>query len=174
MLALYLGGARSGKSALAEAAAIEAEQQGMKVVYVATATPSRSMAARIALHQQRRPLTWRCVEEPLALAQLLTEANANAVILVDCLTLWLTNQLLADADLALEQQRLLTALAVTPASVLLVTTEVGHSLIPDDPLSQAFVVAAGELHQAIAALADQVHWCVGGFATELKAGSDQR
>ncbi|TKB50072.1 bifunctional adenosylcobinamide kinase/adenosylcobinamide-phosphate guanylyltransferase [Ferrimonas aestuarii] len=171
MLSLYLGGARSGKSTLAEEAAFAVEAKGKRILYVATAERHPSMAERIELHQRRRPASWYCIEEPRALAQLLlNEGKPNTLILVDCLTLWLTNQLLAEADMALEQRKLLQVLAQvkSQAEVVLVSTEVGHGLIPDDALTQNYVAAAGELHQGIGEIADALWWCSAGRGIEVK------
>ncbi|BDY05241.1 bifunctional adenosylcobinamide kinase/adenosylcobinamide-phosphate guanylyltransferase [Ferrimonas sp. YFM] len=165
MIHLYLGGARSGKSSLAEDRAYRWPGQ---VVYVATARSHPSMAERIELHRKRRPVSWHCIEEPLALAELIAQAQAGQLLLIDCLTLWLTNQMMAEADLNQARDQLVTALASSAAEVVLVSTEVGQGLIPDDPMSQAFVAAAGELHQAIAQEANSVTFCQAGHPIVLK------
>ncbi|USD39381.1 bifunctional adenosylcobinamide kinase/adenosylcobinamide-phosphate guanylyltransferase [Ferrimonas sp. SCSIO 43195] len=167
MISLYLGGARSGKSGLAEDWCLASDK---RVLYVATARSHPSMAERIELHRQRRPAHWRCVEEPLNLVRLLQQANADELLLIDCLTLWLTNQLLAGVDLDNEIDRLGRALSQCSAEVVLVSTEVGQGLIPDDSLSRSFVCASGQMHQAIAAIAQRVQWCQAGIEQPLKDG----
>ncbi|TKB50276.1 bifunctional adenosylcobinamide kinase/adenosylcobinamide-phosphate guanylyltransferase [Ferrimonas sediminicola] len=165
MIHLFLGGARSGKSSLAEALCHRWPGQ---VVYVATARSHPSMAERIELHRRRRPQSWHCVEEPLALARLLAEAGEDQLLLIDCLTLWLTNQMMAGACLDQATEGLIGALSACRAEVVLVSTEVGQGLIPDDPMSRAFVVAAGELHQGIARVADRVSFCQAGHPIPVK------
>ncbi|SDJ77977.1 adenosylcobinamide kinase /adenosylcobinamide-phosphate guanylyltransferase [Ferrimonas sediminum] len=168
MISLYLGGARSGKSGLAEAWCLASSQ---RVLYVATARSHPSMAERIELHRQRRPDHWRCIEEPLNLVRLLEQADADELLLIDCLTLWLTNQLLAGVDLDREIDRLCRALGQCRAQVVLVSTEVGQGLIPDDSISRRFVSASGQMHQAIAAIARRVQWCQAGIERPLKEGA---
>ncbi|QIZ76267.1 bifunctional adenosylcobinamide kinase/adenosylcobinamide-phosphate guanylyltransferase [Ferrimonas lipolytica] len=171
MISLYLGGARSGKSGLAEDYLAELDNGSHDIHYIATARQHPSMAQRIALHQQRRPAHWHCHECPLALIELLQQLDQpQALIIVDCLTLWLTNLMMASADLAAATEQLTQQLQQSRAEVILVSTEVGQGLIPDDPMSQAFVAASGELHQAIAAVADQVCFCQAGMPLQLKGG----
>ena len=165
MIALYLGGARSGKSRLAEAAA---RNSGLTVHYLATAENHPSMQQRILRHKIDRPAAWQTHEVPFTLAATLQQYNQTGnLLLVDCLTLWLSNHLLR-GDLEMASQQLLATLPQLQAQLILVSNEVGAGLIPDDPLSQAFVSASGQLHQQIAALADQVWYCQAGFATPLK------
>ncbi|WP_028111085.1 bifunctional adenosylcobinamide kinase/adenosylcobinamide-phosphate guanylyltransferase [Ferrimonas futtsuensis] len=165
MIHLYLGGARSGKSTLAEERACLWSGQ---VIYVATARSHPSMAERIEQHRSRRPSNWQCIEEPLALAELIARADAGQLLLIDCLTLWLTNQMMAGLDLSQARDQLVTALDSTSAEVVLVSTEVGQGLIPDDPMSRDFVAAAGELHQAIARVAQTVTFSQAGHPIVLK------
>lgn len=169
MRSLILGGARSGKSALAERMA---EASGEEVVYVATAQPGDAeMAARIAHHRARRPAHWRSVEEPLALAETLyTHARPGRCVLVDCLTLWLSN-LLGDADtarFARERAALLDALPALPGTLLLVSNEVGLGVVPMGELSRRFVDEAGRLHQALAAVCERVVFVAAGLPLALK------
>ncbi|KPV39268.1 adenosylcobinamide kinase [Thiohalorhabdus denitrificans] len=168
MKELVLGGARSGKSRLAEQRAVES---GAEVVYVATATAGdEEMAARIARHRADRPDHWGLVEEPVALARVLRqEARPGRCLLVDCLTLWLGN-LLGEGEEVLERERtaFLEALASAPGEVLLVSNEVGQGVVPADPLSRRFVDEAGRLHQAAAERCEQVTLVVAGLPWTLK------
>ncbi|KZC15886.1 adenosylcobinamide kinase/adenosylcobinamide phosphate guanyltransferase [Rhodanobacter sp. FW510-R12] len=169
MRSLILGGARSGKSALAERLALAS---GRAVVYIATAQArDGEMVERIAHHRARRPLAWACVEEPLALADVLRQrARADRCLLVDCLTLWLSN-LLGDADASCferERAALLDTLPQLPGEILLVSNEVGMGVVPMGELSRRFVDEAGRLHQALAAVCDRVIFVAAGLPLTLK------
>lgn len=169
MRTLILGGARSGKSALAERLAAES---GRAVVYIATAEPrDPEMAARIAAHRARRPMTWGCVEEPLHLAAALHRcAGAERCLLVDCLTVWLSN-LLGDADaetFGRERAALLELLPNLPGDIVMVSNEVGMGIVPLGELTRRFVDASGWLHQAIAAKCDRVIFVAAGLPRVLK------
>lgn len=169
MRTLILGGARSGKSALAERLAGES---GRNVVYVATAQAGDAeMAVRIAHHRARRPRLWQCVEEPLHLADVLREhAREDRCILVDCLTLWLSN-LLGDADAQYferERERLLDVLPGLQGDILMVSNEVGLGIVPMGVLTRRFVDEAGRLHQAIAAISERVVFVAAGLPLALK------
>lgn len=169
MRTLILGGARSGKSALAERLAGES---GRDVVYVATAQPGDAeMAARIVHHRERRPRQWQCVEEPVHLADVLREhAREDRCILVDCLTLWLSN-LLGDADAKCferEHDRLLDVLSGLQGDILMVSNEVGLGIVPLGALTRRFVDEAGRLHQAIAAISERVVFVAAGLPIALK------
>jgi adenosylcobinamide kinase/adenosylcobinamide-phosphate guanylyltransferase len=169
MRTLILGGARSGKSALAERLAAES---GHEVVYVATAQPGdEEMAARIAHHRVRRPAQWSCVEEPLQLAAVLREhARADRCLLVDCLTLWLSN-LLSDTDpdcFARERDALLETLPQLPGEILMVSNEVGLGIVPLGALTRRFVDEAGRLHQSVAAASERVLFVAAGLPMILK------
>lgn len=167
MISLYLGGARSGKSGLAEQEVMHA---ALPTTYIATARASQSMATRIALHQQQRPSNWTTAEVPLTLSESLTELDSeNSVIIVDCLTLWLTNQLMANSDLAAKIAELCQTLTTLKSHLVLVSTEVGQTLIPEDEMSQVFVHYSGLMHQQIAAIADKVTFVQGGLAICLKS-----
>jgi adenosylcobinamide kinase / adenosylcobinamide-phosphate guanylyltransferase len=166
---LILGGARSGKSALAERLARES---GQEVVYIATAQAhDAEMAARIAHHRDRRPGHWQSVEEPLALADTLRAyAHADRCVLVDCLTLWLSN-LLSDADdqrLGRECEALLEVLPALSGELLFVSNEVGLGVIPMGELTRRFVDEAGRLHQAMAARCERVLFVAAGLPLPLK------
>ncbi|WP_299805246.1 bifunctional adenosylcobinamide kinase/adenosylcobinamide-phosphate guanylyltransferase [uncultured Shewanella sp.] len=171
MISLYLGGARSGKSGLAEQEVINA---ALPTTYIATATASISMASRIALHQAQRPSEWSTREVPLELASSLKQLDGKqSIIIIDCLTLWLTNQLMAkqesvEHDLMQQIDLLCHTLASLESHIVLVSTEVGQSLIPDDAMSQEFVHYNGLMHQKIALLADKVFFCQAGIALNLK------
>jgi len=165
---LILGGARSGKSALAQR---RAAASGLAVTYVATATAGDAeMAERIARHRADRPDHWDLVEEPTALGRVLRErAGAQTCLLVDCLTLWLANLLGAgEAVLERERDELLAALETSPGTVILVSNEVGQGVVPADPASRRFVDEAGRLHQAVAERCARVTLTVAGLPWTLK------
>ena len=169
MRQLILGGARSGKSALAERTASESARA---VEDVATAQArDGEMAARIAHHRERRPPHWFCIEEPLALANVLRDhARDDRCVLVDCLTLWLSN-LLGDGDatrFARERDALLDALPTLPGEILLVSNEVGLGVVPMGELSRRFVDEAGRLHQQIAQRCERVLFVAAGLPLTLK------
>lgn len=172
MLELILGGARSGKSRLAERLAGES---GLAVTYLATAQAGDGeMAARIAHHQARRPAGWALVEEPLHLMQTLREhAAENRCVLVDCLTLWLTNLLWMDEGTHLERERdaLLEGIGALPGRIILVSNETGLGVVPLGELTRRYVDEAGWLHQALAERAQRVTFCVAGLSMILKGES---
>ncbi len=169
-LTLVLGGARSGKSGHAERLV---EGSGLACHYLATGTPSDAeMAARIAAHRARRGDRWTLHEEPLALAASLERITApGRAVLVDCLTLWLTNLMLAERDLAAETDGLLAALASCRGPVVMVSNEVGQGVVPLNAMARAFVDATGHLHQRIAAVADRVDLVTAGLPLTLKPRS---
>ena len=169
---LFLGGARSGKSSLAEQAAMNS---GLEVVYVATAQVSKlnepgSMAARVAIHKERRPSHWGLVEEPLALSQILLDLDqAPRCVLVDCLTLWLSNHLCAednDVDSALEA--LVSQVTQTRHHLILVSNEVGSGIVPMGELSRQFQDYSGLMNQRLAQVCDEVTLAVAGLPLSLK------
>jgi len=166
-LTLILGGARSGKSRRAEALTRAA---GPARVYVATAQAGDDeMTARIAAHKAERGRDgWETVEEPLDLPGVLARDFGGRPILVDCLTLWLTNILLAERDVEAEQARLVGALARCPGPVVCVANEVGLSIVPENALARRFRDAAGRLNQAVAAEADRVEFVAAGLPLVLK------
>ena len=128
------------------------------------------MAQRIAHHRERRPAHWRTVEEPLHLADALrSEAAPGRLLLVDCLTLWLSNLLLGPG-LEPERRRLLEALGDLPGRVIMVSNEVGWGVVPANELARRFADEQGRLNQAVAALCDRVTLVVAGLPLELKAG----
>jgi adenosylcobinamide kinase / adenosylcobinamide-phosphate guanylyltransferase len=169
MRTLILGGARSGKSVLAERLALEC---GKERVYIATAQAGdEEMATRIAHHRARRSEQWLCVEEPLQLASALRQyAREDRSLLVDCLTLWLSN-LLGDADPARferERDALLDVLPHLPGDILMVSNEVGLGVVPMGALTRRFVDEAGRLHQSIAAVSERVLFVAAGLPMVLK------
>ncbi|WP_434572446.1 bifunctional adenosylcobinamide kinase/adenosylcobinamide-phosphate guanylyltransferase [Pseudomonas sp. Z3-8] len=169
MLQLILGGARSGKSRLAEKLAAGT---GLAVTYIATSQPlDGEMNQRVAQHRARRPAEWALVEEPLALAQVLRETAASErCLLVDCLTLWLTNLLmLDDADrLAAEREALLDCIGALPGEIIFVSNETGLGVVPLGELTRRYVDEAGWLHQALAERCQRVVLTVAGLPLTLK------
>ena len=167
---LVLGGARSGKSRYAERLVEDAASCG---TYCATAEAGDAeMAERIAAHRARRGPFWRTVEAPLALAATVAAESTcrERPILVDCLTLWLSNLLLADKQPDEEAAALASALRDAAAPVVLVSNEVGMGLVPETPLGRRFRDAAGRLNQQVAALADRVVFVAAGLPLALKEG----
>lgn len=178
---LLIGGARSGKSALAER---WAQDSGREVVVIATAQAGDvEMAARIAAHRRQRPAGWTTLEAPIALADALRQADGpQRLLLVDCLTLWLSNLLLADLPASQDdavllepgrcfvEQRaaLLACLAQLQAPLLLIGNEVGHGIVPMGALNRLFVDENGRLHQALAAHCGRVAWVMAGCVVWLK------
>ena len=169
MLQLILGGARSGKSRLAEQTA---KAFGQTVIYIATAQArDAEMQDRIAHHQAQRPTDWQIVEEPVYLAKILQQLDApGTTILVDCLTLWMSNLLMDDnASLQTEQtQALLEILPILQAHVILVSNETGLGVVPMGELTRKFVDKSGRLHQQIGQIVHKVEFCVAGFPMLLK------
>ena len=167
---LVLGGARSGKSAYAERLVAES---GLPVVYVATAQAGDpEMAERIAAHRRRRPPAWRTVEAPHDLERVLeAEAGEGRAALVDCLTLWLSNLMLAEKDVEARGATLAEAAKQLAGLRVFVSNEVGLGLVPDNPLGRRFRDAQGLLNQTIAAIADRVVFMAAGLPLVLK-GSD--
>ncbi|MGM0413247.1 MAG: bifunctional adenosylcobinamide kinase/adenosylcobinamide-phosphate guanylyltransferase [Pseudomonadota bacterium] len=165
---LFLGGARSGKSRLAEERAVAL---GGPVTYLATATAGDGeMAERIATHRAQRPADWGLVEEPLALGRALrTTATPEGVVLVDCLTLWLANALAAGEErFAAEREELLQALEAAAGPVVLVSNEVGSGIVPLGAETRRYADEAGRLNQAVAARARRVVLVVAGLPWTLK------
>ncbi|PYC25823.1 bifunctional adenosylcobinamide kinase/adenosylcobinamide-phosphate guanylyltransferase [Aquipseudomonas alcaligenes] len=169
MLELILGGARSGKSRLAERLAAGS---GLAVTYIATSQAlDGEMSARIHHHRQRRPADWGLVEEPLELARALRDnAAPGRCLLVDCLTLWLTNLLMLDDDtrLAMQRDAFLEVLAELPGRIILVSNETGLGVVPLGELTRRYVDEAGWLHQAVAERAERVLFTVAGLPMLLK------
>ncbi|OQR28800.1 bifunctional adenosylcobinamide kinase/adenosylcobinamide-phosphate guanylyltransferase [Pseudomonas sp. Bc-h] len=172
MLQLILGGARSGKSRLAEKLASES---GLEVIYIATSQPlDGEMNQRVALHRQRRPDSWGLVEEPLELTKVLKQsAGPGRCLLVDCLTLWLTNLLMLEDPQRLAQERdaLLDCLAELPGEIIFVSNETGLGVVPLGELTRRYVDEAGWLHQALAERCQRVVFTVAGLPMTLKGSA---
>lgn len=166
---LILGGIRSGKSRLAERLAHES---ALPVTYIATATADDAeMQARIEAHKLTRPDTWQVVEEPLALANTLRDYDAPLhCLLVDCLTLWLTNLLLTEDEQRLQDEidALLATLPNLQSRLLLVSNETNMGIVPLGELSRRFCDNAGRLHQLLAADCDNVILTIAGLPQVLK------
>ena len=170
LVCLILGGARSGKSAVAEG---EVARTGLPAVYVATARAGDGeMAERIAAHRARRDAAWTTIEEPLALAEAVAaQTGPGRAVLVDCLTLWLANLLADGRDAAAERERLAGVLEEADGPVVLVSSEVGQGIVPDNALARRFRDEAGLLHQRAAAAAGRVLLVTAGLARNLKDGA---
>ena len=166
-ITFVLGGARSGKSAHAEA--LLAGHAGARL-YIATAEArDAEMEARIAAHRARRGPGWRTVEVPLALAETLeAESRPGAALLVDCLTLWLSNLMEAGRDIAAETQRLTACLARLEGRTVLVANEVGLGIVPENAAARTFRDHAGRLNQAVAQAAGRVVFVASGLPLVLK------
>ena len=166
---LILGGARSGKSRLAEQIA---QQLAQPVVYVATAQAlDGEMQVRIQHHQQLRPEDWGLCEEPIYLAEQLVKLDRpNQTILVDCLTLWMSNLLMhTDPDLQVQEcQKLLDVVGNLQSELILVSNETGLGVVPMGQISRRFVDETGRLHQQLGQIAQKVVFCVAGFPMILK------
>jgi adenosylcobinamide kinase/adenosylcobinamide-phosphate guanylyltransferase len=183
-LILVLGGARAGKSAFAQRLA---QAMGRRVLCVVTAQPGdEEMRQRIQRHRQRRPPAWRVVEEPLAVAQALAPfLDATDVALIDCLTVWVSNLLLAALPGGLVQgfrqaevaekavseavEDLLVRYREGPASFIVVSNEVGMGLVPEYPLGRLYRDCLGRANQQVAAQADRVYYLVAGLALDWKS-----
>ncbi|WP_394779236.1 bifunctional adenosylcobinamide kinase/adenosylcobinamide-phosphate guanylyltransferase [Undibacterium sp.] len=177
---LVFGGARSGKSSYAEQLA---SASGKRVVYIATAQAGDGeMQARIALHRQQRPAVWATVEEPLALAAAIQQhAAPDTLVLVDCLTVWLSNLLFSEQRdypeighivppdaFARQRANLLQVLQQAKGDIVLVSNEVGMGIVPQGAISRWFVDEAGRLNQAVAALCDRAVFVAAGLPLVLK------
>ena len=162
---LVLGGARSGKSRFAESLAVGFA--GEKI-YIATAQPGdEEMAARIAAHRGRRGPEWSTVEAPVELVEALEKAAGN-VVLIDCVTLWVSNLLLAGAEVAPSIERLAEALRAQAGTVVVVSNEVGLGIVPDNALARRFRDDAGLANQRLAQACDEVVLVAAGLPLKLK------
>ena len=165
-LTLVLGGAASGKSAFAEHLALAS---GRPLVYLATAQAlDEEMRVKIIAHQTRRGAGWHTVEAPFDLCTPLAEVEPDAVVLLDCATLWLSNHMAAEHDLTTEETRLLKALAACAAPVIVVSNEVGQGIVPDTAMGRRFRTAQGRLNQSLAARADLAVAVMAGLPMPLK------
>ena len=164
-LTLVLGGVSSGKSVHAERISVTV---GKRRVYIATAQSfDAEMAAKIDIHQSRRGKGWSTVEAPFDLANALATPDGD-VVLIDCLSMWLTNHLLADHDTAPLIADLLGAIAACPVPLIAVSNEVGLGGIEANPLARKFAIEQGRLNQKLAEISENVHLVVAGLATPLK------
>jgi adenosylcobinamide kinase/adenosylcobinamide-phosphate guanylyltransferase len=164
---LILGGQRSGKSRHAETLV---RTSGLVPVLIATATAGDDeMAARIESHRQSRGEGWTVIEEPLELADAIGAATrVDRAVLVDCLTLWLSNLVIAERPVEAATAELVAALGQAPGPVVLVSNEVGAGIMPDNSLARRFADAQGRLNQAVAAEADAVVLMVAGLPLAIK------
>ncbi|MBB3217877.1 adenosylcobinamide kinase/adenosylcobinamide-phosphate guanylyltransferase [Ochrobactrum sp. RC6B] len=164
---LVLGGARSGKSSYAEKMA---QSSGLQPLYLATGRAfDDEMENRIAIHRNRRGFDWQTVEEPLDLVGALTLHVAfDRFVLVDCLTLWLTNLMMAERDVTAETAGLVAMLPNLAGPVVFVSNEVGFGIVPENRMAREFRDHAGFLHQAVAAVADEVYLIAAGLPLKMK------
>ena len=170
MKELVLGGARSGKSQYAEICAAE---RGLDVLYVATAQAyDDEMQQRIQHHKQQRPAHWQLIEEPINLLSVLKDnASETTCILVDCLTLWLSNQICSEEikdQLQENIDNLVSTLPELPGKIIFVSNEVSMGIIPMGEINRQFVDEAGRLHQRLAAVCDKVTLMVAGIPSHIK------
>lgn len=161
-----LGGAASGKSVWAESLA---ESYGSPMVYLATGQAfDDETAAKIKIHKNRRDDRWQTVEAPLELGGALSDLTSDQVVLIDCATMWLSNQMMAQNDLAQAQARLLDALRGCAARWIIVSNEVGQGIVPDNAMARQFREAQGRLNIALAAEAQLAVQVVAGLPLVLK------
>lgn len=167
---MVTGGARSGKSRIAEGRALALVPSfGHPATYIATAEAfDDEMRARVALHRARRGSEWRDVAAPLDLAGALLASEGQGPRLVDCLTMWLNNLIYHQRDVAVATAQLLDALRAARTPVVLVTNEIGMGVVPENALARAFRDAQGLLNQQVAALADDVVLAVSGLPLTVK------
>lgn len=168
MKTLVLGGARSGKSRYAEKVA---EQSNRQVVYIATgAGGDQEMQLRIKKHQAQRPSEWKLIEEPVNLSQALRKSDDTInIILVDCLTLWLSN-IIAENEQQIDQKisELVETVTKMSTEVILVSNEVGQGIVPLGELSRKFVDESGRMHQKLAQVCEHVVFITAGLPQILK------
>lgn len=163
---IVIGGARSGKSTFAERLV---RFYGKSKIYIATAqTADSEMSDRIDRHRQQRGADWHTIESPLDLTSVLAGADSDQAILIDCLTLWLSNHLCAGTDIETESDRLLTAIANCDAKVVVVSNEVGQGIVPENALARRFRDAQGRLNQRLAAQCQLAVLIAAGLPLVLK------
>ena len=166
-ITLIIGGAASGKSLWAENYTLSATKRPL---YIATAQPfDTEMEKKIAAHRARRTTQWELKEAPLDLVEALSGLTSESCALIDCLTMWLSNHLLADTPLEPLETDLLKALSICPAQLVLVTNEVGYSVVPENALARKFRTAQGQLNQRLAAAANKVVLFTAGLPLVLKS-----
>jgi len=165
-LILITGGARAGKSAFAQE---WAQALGHPVSFIATAQPQdEEMRQRIERHRAERPPGWETLEEPLEVPQALLRARGR-VVLLDCLTLWVSNLMLAGREVLLELEHLLAAFAETDKTLLVVTNEVGMGIVPDNALARRYRDLLGAANRRLAEAADLVYLLVAGIPVKIKS-----
>lgn len=161
-----LGGASSGKSAWAESLI---ESSDLSLIYVATGQAfDEDTKNRIEIHRARRNARWRTIEAPLDIGPALSSIGPRDAVLIDCATMWLSNQMLAETDLDGAQDAFLKAIRVCTAPCVIVSNEVGQGIVPDNALARRFRVAQGQLNVALAAQSDLVVQVVAGLPNVLK------
>ncbi|WP_027363753.1 bifunctional adenosylcobinamide kinase/adenosylcobinamide-phosphate guanylyltransferase [Desulfotruncus alcoholivorax] len=177
-IVLVIGGARSGKSDVAERYASSLSNQ---VIYLATAgVQDEEMARRVKLHRERRPENWPTIEEKRHLGNVLAKLPAGSIVLVDCLTIWITNWLLdetaedlsdeeKEARILQETSNFIKAAQDNRLRLIMVSNEVGYGLVPGNALGRLFRDIAGKVNQYVAAMADKVFWVVAGIPVEIKS-----
>jgi adenosylcobinamide kinase/adenosylcobinamide-phosphate guanylyltransferase len=166
-ITLIIGGAASGKSLWAENYTLSATKRPL---YIATAQPfDTEMEEKIAAHRARRTAHWELKEAPLDLVEALSGLTSESCALIDCLTMWLSNHLLADTPLEPLETDLFKALSICPAQLVLVTNEVGYSVVPENALARKFRTAQGQLNQRLAAAANKVVLVTAGLPLVLKS-----
>ena len=163
------GSVRSGKSGFAVS---RAKKFKTPVVFIATCRPlDDEMKERVHKHKQNRPKTWKTIEEDMDIAAVIRRLKEKDTAILDCLTLWISNLLLAglnEKEISRRIKDFIAALKQTPASVVIVSNEVGWGIVPDNRLSRIFRDIIGTLHQRIAAVSDEVHLMVAGIAMKIK------
>lgn len=165
-LSLVTGGAASGKSLFAEGLV---RGTGRGLVYLATAQAfDDEMRDKLALHKERRGPEWQTIEEPLDVGRRLAAIGGDSAVLVDCITMWLSNHLLAESDPERIEAELMAGLALCAAPVVLVTNEVGHCVVPENAMARRFRNAQGRLNQKLAAKAGLVVHVIAGLPQVLK------
>jgi len=163
---LVLGGARSGKSVYAEKLL---ENSGKPMVYIATGEArDGEMSERIRLHQQRRGADWQTIETPIEVCKALQEVTGENIVLLDCVTLWVSNLMAAECDVGAEVQKLCRFLAVLPCDIIIVSNEVGLGIVPDNALARRFRDETGQANQMIADACDKVVFVAAGQAMVMK------
>ncbi|MEP3440771.1 MAG: bifunctional adenosylcobinamide kinase/adenosylcobinamide-phosphate guanylyltransferase [Sulfitobacter sp.] len=161
-----LGGAASGKSLLAENLILSSN---LNPIYLATGRiEDQEVQLRVNVHKERRDARWTTIEEPLDLGPVLRSLTPQTPVLIDCATMWLSNQMMAEADLDLATQELVQALRDCRAPWVIVSNEVGHGIVPDNRLARAFREAQGRLNIALAAEADLAVMVISGLPQVLK------
>lgn len=166
-----LGGARSGKSVFAEKLALGfGELNSLKCLYIATSQIwDEEMRARVDLHKERRSAKWETIEVPLELTDALIEhSEKGCPILVDCLTLWVTNLMMEERDINAACDALVNAISSIETPIIFVSNEVGQGIVPDNKMARDFRDHAGILHQKLAAAVDQVYFITAGLPSKLK------